>query len=77
MEDNQREQEVQKLCKGVLETNAVYEGNYDSYHPSIYQCPFCFSDIEAINYKGLQTIIHDIDCPYLIAKDLSTNVNPK
>ena len=66
MED--REKDIQELCKQVKELSVIPE-----HHDCGYTlCPFCY---EHGNWdaEGLDEIIHTPDCAYLIAKDLSTN----
>jgi len=68
-----REIEIQKLCEGVkeviLDCSNDLNGCYD------YTCPLCWNT-ETIGGREtrptMDTFEHDKDCPYLIAKDLST-----
>ena len=69
--DENREAEVQKLCKEILSFSAEHDGCDNSYDTEHWFCPFCISK----NYESsrLSKFNHDIGCAYLIAKDLSTN----
>ncbi len=61
-----REKDIQELCKQVIE-NSYTEQDYNNDTSS---CPFCSN----ISYDDdMESITHDSNCAYLIAKDLSTN----
>ena len=61
----QREKDIQELCKQVLEN--CYP-NYNTNNGTS-SCPFC----GGTGYKDeMSEIPHDENCAYLIAKDLST-----
>ena len=72
----QREIDVQKLCKAILETPPnCWDNPNGAYETS---CPFCYT--EELRGGGKDSIWatmgelqHESDCAYLIAKDLSTN----
>ena len=65
----QREKDIQALCKGVLEATP----NIQYAHNGVWtQCPFCSVNIHWEEEK-MSELEHDQDCAYLIAKDLSTN----
>jgi len=73
--DVQRENDIQELCKQVLETPTEFYDNPNGAYES--SCPFC----EAIEYRGghssgihsnMNELNHNSNCAYLIAKDLST-----
>lgn len=65
---NEREKDIQKLCKGVLETGVQSTGDYGRGG----ECPFCRMDCRWD--ASLDEIEHEADCIYLIAKDLSTGL---
>lgn len=66
--DDKREQDIQKLCEGVLIIDVTQTG--DSGMGG--QCPFCR---RACRWDdSMDDVIHENDCIYLIAKDLSTNL---
>lgn len=71
-----REKDVQKLCKGVLDMSAKHFDNPNGGYES--SCPFCYSEKRAKGAKdiwlAMDEIVHETDCPYLIAKDLSTGL---
>jgi hypothetical protein len=69
-----REEDIEKLCKGVLEVQLSFYDNPSG--PDEYTCPFCQ---ETQYSKGSETptmgnFKHDVNCVYLIAKDLLTNI---
>ena len=76
----QREKDIQALCKVVLEIGVDgYDNPNGAYESS---CPFC----SAKEHRGggggdiwatMEELKHDLDCVYLIAKDLSTNNQTK
>jgi hypothetical protein len=65
-----REKEIQKLCKDVLENAAVWEPYPNSYDR--YRCVFCNAEIRD-TYNPI-TLQHEVGCAFLIAKSLSTNL---
>jgi len=69
--DNQREKEIQLLCYGVI--NATPLSWYNGNGADESECPFCH---EVVYYAGarIDQIKHDLNCAYLIAKSLSTNL---
>lgn len=63
-----REKDIQKLCQGILEMGIQSTGDYGPGG----ECPFCF---EPCSWNAsLDEVEHKLDCIYLIAKDLSTNL---
>lgn len=73
-----RESDIKQLFKKVLEVAPVCDYNPNSYDAA--RCPFCSGfEYIAISYpplhnkRRMETIRHDQDCAYLIAKDLSAN----
>lgn len=70
--EDRREADIQELCKQVLTMSPDLE--YDSQNDEEYcYCPFCY--IKSINWVKMSEMKHELDCAYLIAKDLSTNMN--
>lgn len=70
MENNDREKDIQKLCKGVLEMSPISYCNPNG--PDYSNCPLCSK--ESFFNAGMDDIKHELNCVYLIAKDLSTNL---
>jgi len=74
----QREEDVQKLCNGILSMSAeTWDNPNGGYETS---CPFCSARVSRGGgdhhiWASMSELEHDTDCPYLIAKDLSTNLN--
>lgn len=62
-----REKDIQELCKQVL-NNCHVDHDWNN---GIISCPFCG---EKSYGEEIEDIIHDSNCAYLIAKDLSTNL---
>ena len=74
-----RESEIQKLAEGVIGMDATYYPNDNCMYVPEYGCPFCGGRIwenecNENMEKAMSTIKHDLDCIYLIAKDLTTNL---
>ena len=72
MED-QREKEIQALCKAVLESDTEFWDNPNGAYEN--SCPFCCAIEHRVGrnkHASISEIKHDGDCAYLIAKDLST-----
>ncbi len=66
----ERENDIQKLCKGVLDDHSEIE---DSDYSRNCGCPRCFFCLGyGIQNKNPKTIKHEHDCVVLIARDLST-----
>ena len=54
----------------------IYEGHDRCFNT----CPLCDKTAETIGYGNhfsMNSFPHELNCPYLIAKDLSTNVLPQ
>lgn len=68
----EREKDILELCNQVLRMNPSvwYNGN----GPDESTCPLCG---ESVRYADadINEISHSINCAYLIAKDLSTNLS--
>jgi hypothetical protein len=61
-----RENDIQTLCKAVLE-NAIQD-HYSTADGDCY-CVFCRND------GSRENLIHAVTCPVLIAKDLCAGIN--
>ena len=78
--EKEREKDIQQLCKEVIEMSAIgYDNPNGAYETT---CPFCFSREDrggggVNNFATMSELKHDLDCAYLIAKDLSTNQKNK
>lgn len=68
MED-QREKDIQILCKVVIENAVHWESSNDLYYYDRYRCIFC--DASVPDNRSRYDVEHKLDCPVLIAKDLS------
>lgn len=71
-----REDDIQKLCKAVLEFSPYCYDNPNRGYET--RCPFCNAEEERDGtfkkiYAQMNELCHDSDCAYLIAKDLSTS----
>ena len=64
--DEKTEQDIQKLCEGVLIIGVEQTGDYGMGGA----CPFC--SVGCCWNDSMSDIPHKDDCIYLIAKDLST-----
>ena len=72
-----REDDIIALAKGVLATKAIYDEKYNSRSPDTFVCPFCGQEEWEVNCKEdheMESIEHELNCPYLIAKDLLTGI---
>lgn len=63
---DQREEDIQKMCIGILHKSINSTGDYGSGG----ECPFCF--VGCSWDADISQVKHDPECIYLIAKDLST-----
>ena len=63
-----RESDIQELCKQVINASLLPERGDCGYS----QCPMCNAE-GSWNAYSMNEIIHEQDCAYLIAKDLSTH----
>lgn len=66
-----RDKDVLELCQKVIDIGAIYEYNSNSYDAT--RCPFC-TGFEYHDRGSMDTIEHDNDCAWLLAKDLSTGL---
>lgn len=64
---DEREKDIQRLCESVLEDCIQWESWSNSYDR--YYCVFCHNEVPDSLLK--QEVKHDLNCVYLIAKDLS------
>lgn len=66
-----RENEIQKLCKSVLDMSANFYNNPNGADTTT--CPLCSKTVygDEVEMSGIP---HKPECGYLIAKDLSTNI---
>jgi hypothetical protein len=65
---DQREKDIQSICEGVLIIGIRSTGDYGPGG----ECPFCFSPCSW--NAAMDEVIHEQNCIYLIAKDLSTGM---
>lgn len=65
-EMDEREKDIQKVCRGVMDTSIRNTGDYGMGG----ECPFCYAGCRWDD--GLYSFKHEPDCIYLIAKDLLT-----
>jgi len=72
LHDEQREKDLQKLCRRVINTSPITFYNPNGADDAT--CPFCYAKTWDVN-AGMEDIKHKLDCEYLIAKDLLTNIN--
>jgi hypothetical protein len=71
VKDEQREKDIQVLCKEVLNLRPnFYDNPCGGYENT---CPFC-SGMEYGQVVSIDQIKHTPTCAYLIAKDLSTGL---
>lgn len=71
----EREADVQKVCQEVIYSAVEWEYRDNSYDR--YVCRFChehYPDNNEDPTLSRKKVVHKQDCPYLIAKDLSTNM---
>lgn len=68
-----REKDILKLCEAVLATSLIF---WDNPHGGYeYSCPFCRKMEDGPpDYFPISELTHDLDCAYLIAKDLTTGL---
>lgn len=64
----EREKDIQAVCKAIL--NFGIQNTGDSGMGG--QCPFCYTGCGWND--DLLDILHEPNCPILIAKDLTTNI---
>ena len=70
---NNRENDIQKLCKSVKEIPPIFWDNPNGGYE--FECPFCSALVVVGGGRDeptMETLKHDSECAYLIAKDLST-----
>ena len=76
----QREKDIQELCKQIVNMNVDFWDNPSGGYE--HTCPICQVTLSLNTMDiSLEDIDHELNCGYLIAKDLSTkrleSVNPK
>lgn len=64
-----KEKEIQILANAVLDVAISW--NYDNSY-EYYYCIFCHNNVPETETRD--SIKHKLDCPYLIAKDLTTKL---
>ena len=68
----QREKDIQELCKQILEMPSEFWDNPNGTYE--FSCPFCSAIEYMVGFNmDISKLKHDNNCAYLIAKDLSTN----
>lgn len=72
---SERENDVQEMCRQVLNATPMTHYDKDNYQDYI-SCPFCNERFTVGYYTDhyIDEIEHSPDCAYHIAKDLSTNL---
>ncbi len=65
---DEREKDIQAVCKHITTMSIHSTGDSGSGG----ECPFCFADCRW-DANDVSEINHEVDCIYLIAKDLLTN----
>ena len=70
-----REDDIIELCKQIVNLNTVYSYLDTMQGGDIYTCPICGTE-DTNNKKQLRMkdLSHEMDCGYLIAKDLLVNI---
>lgn len=69
--DEQREKDIQELCRQVLEMSPEFWDNPNGAYES--NCPLCNGGGGKDYHADMSELKHESNCAYLIAKDLSTN----
>ena len=67
----QREKDIQELCKQILEMPTT--GFYNPNGADESTCPICHERVYYID-ADMTDIKHNPNCGFLIAKDLTTNI---
>lgn len=65
--NEQREKDIQILCNQIV--NMSVETYYNPGGANTSTCPLCYSRVEYAE-ADIKDIKHDLNCGYLIAKDL-------
>lgn len=68
--DETREADVQKICSAILDTGVNMDVDIPGDYGVGIECPFCH--INGYYNDSMADIIHEPDCVYLIAKNLTT-----
>lgn len=66
--DDSRELDIQAVCEAILNMSIEQTGDYGDGG----KCPLC--DTMCNWSASMRDVYHNNNCPYLIAKDLSTNI---
>ena len=71
-----REDDINLLLAKILDIGANYD---EGCRTSWWSCPFCMAETDdrydiCDEKDAMRYIGHKYDCPYLIAKDLATNI---
>lgn len=73
-----RDEEILVVLKAITNVEGIYEDNsWTSSCVNTVTCPFCDKHVKEYSSrdeKTMEDIEHKQDCPYLIAKDLTTNL---
>lgn len=64
----EREKDIQIVCNAILNSDIRNTGDSGSGG----MCPFCYKDCSW--NCDISEVNHSLDCPYLVAKDLMTNL---
>lgn len=67
---NNREDDIQELCRQVLNATLEVNSDWEAF------CPFCGnSGFNVLYVDEIKDIKHEPNCAYLIAKDLATKID--
>jgi hypothetical protein len=67
-----KESDVMQLVEGILDAQLEFFDNPNG--PYEYTCPFCCAEERVGGHQDtphITTIKHDLDCIYLVAKDMN------
>jgi hypothetical protein len=72
--DEQREKDIQVLCKAILSMGVNWRDNPNGAYENT--CPLCHEQVDSGNMQHvpMDEIAHSQECAYLIAKDLLTGI---
>ncbi len=60
------------LAKIITDPDTWCEGKFEDYDDQKYHCVHCRGDSVKADYKNPRSIVHDPDCPVLVALDILT-----